>query len=366
MSWFVIVLPLVIQIFVAALMLVMPSISRQTLPLGVSIPQERVGDPAVAAALRRYRGGVIVATVLMLIATLLLATVAPVVAVIAPLFILLALSYASYWLARTRIRRAKQEGDWYQGVPVRLSATLTTTSTRPQVSTPIGWYIAGVLVLAAIAAVGVSVYDSLPTTLVIHWNAAGVADGFAPKSIWSAFGSVMLGIGLLVFLYVVARLTTRIAMRRVAEYTDEQQAGMQQLMQSLLGQIALVLSLIIGATSMQGWFGQDESGWTFALSVLSTVLIFGLLGVYLVRQRRLSRSIAANASGAYGAEHADTPDDDRYWKAGSFYVNRNDPALWVPKRFGIGWTVNLGHPAGIAILVIPVVIVVAVLVVAAQ
>ena len=33
------------------------------------------------------------------------------------------------------------------------------------------------------------------------------------------------------------------------------------------------------------------------------------------------------------------------WKLGVFYFNRNDPALFVEKRFGIGWTLNLAHPA---------------------
>jgi uncharacterized membrane protein len=35
---------------------------------------------------------------------------------------------------------------------------------------------------------------------------------------------------------------------------------------------------------------------------------------------------------------------DKYWKLGLFYINRNDPALFVEKRFGIGYTLNLGHP----------------------
>lgn len=36
--------------------------------------------------------------------------------------------------------------------------------------------------------------------------------------------------------------------------------------------------------------------------------------------------------------------DDRYWKLGIFYFNRLDPALFIEKRFGIGWTVNLARP----------------------
>jgi uncharacterized membrane protein len=41
---------------------------------------------------------------------------------------------------------------------------------------------------------------------------------------------------------------------------------------------------------------------------------------------------------------------DRYWKAGIFYVNPGDPAVFVEKRFGIGYTVNFGRPAAWVIL----------------
>ena len=37
-------------------------------------------------------------------------------------------------------------------------------------------------------------------------------------------------------------------------------------------------------------------------------------------------------------------DDDRFWKAGLIYVNRDDPAIMVGARFGVGWTFNLGNP----------------------
>ncbi len=37
-------------------------------------------------------------------------------------------------------------------------------------------------------------------------------------------------------------------------------------------------------------------------------------------------------------------DDDQYWYGGFFYNNPDDPAMFVPKRFGLGWTLNFGHP----------------------
>ena len=63
----------------------------------------------------------------------------------------------------------------------------------------------------------------------------------------------------------------------------------------------------------------------------------------------------------------DTSDDDKYWKGGVIYVNKNDGRILVPKRFGVGFTFNMGHPVGIAILAaiiaIPVIILILVFVV---
>jgi uncharacterized membrane protein len=50
-------------------------------------------------------------------------------------------------------------------------------------------------------------------------------------------------------------------------------------------------------------------------------------------------------------------DDNRYWYGGFLYNNPDDPDLFVPKRFGLGWTINFSHPqaklALIGMLLVP-------------
>jgi uncharacterized membrane protein len=48
--------------------------------------------------------------------------------------------------------------------------------------------------------------------------------------------------------------------------------------------------------------------------------------------------------------------DAAHWRLRGLYVNRQDPALFVPRRHGPGWTVNFGRPQ--AILFIALVLVV--------
>ena len=37
-------------------------------------------------------------------------------------------------------------------------------------------------------------------------------------------------------------------------------------------------------------------------------------------------------------------DEDHHWKLGQFYFNKDDPALFIEKRFGVGWTNNWARP----------------------
>ncbi len=53
------------------------------------------------------------------------------------------------------------------------------------------------------------------------------------------------------------------------------------------------------------------------------------------------------------------PTPDRCWKGGIFYVNHDDPALFVRKRFRSGYTLNFGNPWSWAVLALLVLLAVA-------
>jgi uncharacterized membrane protein len=47
-------------------------------------------------------------------------------------------------------------------------------------------------------------------------------------------------------------------------------------------------------------------------------------------------------------------DDDRCWKAGQFYFNRDDSRILVPKRLGFGRTLNFAHPVSWVLFAAPI------------
>ncbi len=87
--------------------------------------------------------------------------------------------------------------------------------------------------------------------------------------------------------------------------------------------------------------------WLF-LSLMCGLLIVLVLALFWHPQCSRTKT---STSADRGRTDAVFRDDDRYWSAGFFYNNPDDPALFVPKRFGLGWTLNFGHPQAKLVLI---------------
>ena len=80
--------------------------------------------------------------------------------------------------------------------------------------------------------------------------------------------------------------------------------------------------------------------WLFLLLMGGLLVVLVLALVWHPQRSRTRASPPADRHPTFAVFH----DDDRYWYGGVFYNNPDDPALFVPKRFGLGWTLNFGHP----------------------
>ncbi|MGA0566634.1 DUF1648 domain-containing protein [Rathayibacter sp. KR2-224] len=363
MTAFVVIFNVAITAVIAAILLAMPSIVRPTLPLGVSVPTERSNDPVVRASVRLYRWSIAAAWVVCAVLGIAGASSFPAVAAVAMPLCFVGLSFAAYVVVRRRIVKAKREGGWYVGKPTRLVAD---ASPRETGHPPIGWLLASLAVVCATVALGVAVYPSLPAVIATHWTAAGRVDATAQKSVWSVFGLPLLGGVISVGLYAISWATRFSPARTAASDTPEQAAARANAQRHLattgLGILSLALALGFGVTSAASWLAPSTPPVMLAaLGVTLLLTIVAVLAIVVAYVRNIGRangrkqpSGSARVGSPAGVE---APDDDRYWKLGAIYVNSDDPATFVPKRFGVGWTVNLGSAGGIAFAVITVLVV---------
>ncbi len=343
-----------IIVLIGALLWLTPRLSRHTVPLGVSVPSNQADHPVVEASLRRFRLGVAVVTAVVAVAT---ATVGhdEQAGAIAPL-IVVALGGLVYVWARRPILQAKADEHWYAGVPVRMRASVTAADDGSWTSrVQIGWYVASVAILLVTAAVGAARYDDLPDRIPTHFSGWSTPDQYGATSVLTVFGPLLIGLGVVALMLGIIGASYASPVR---QYPDgDPDAGRaralrtRELAARTIGLLCLLGNLIICGASVAIWF--DVTAWALPLVLIvplalmtATVVWVVIAGIRLQKGRPPAPESAGDAVGPQ------SPDDDRYWKAGLFYVNRDDPALFVPKRQGIGWTVNLAHRGGQAFIAV--------------
>jgi uncharacterized membrane protein len=321
-----------------------------SLPLSVRVPQAHADDPVIGAAIRGFRWSLVLIWVLTAAVTVVLAVVEQTpLATVIPVLLYALLSILMLVLSRRRILRAKRDGNWFDGVPVRVSAQITPPAVQHP---PIIWPALAVIVLAAATAADVALYPTLPDPIPIHFNVAGEADRWAAKSIWSVFGVLMVGAAVVVLLAGLSVVAARYSVRTLSDDSAQQAALRTQvqrnLLTSMLSQLSFVIALGISAIELAQRLLPGAKAATAASAIGLAVLVMVVIIANLARAR-----VQLRPANVRDPSHPrpDAADDDRNWKAGLFYVNRADPALVVSRRFGLGWTLNLGHPAGIALMI---------------
>jgi uncharacterized membrane protein len=112
--------------------------------------------------------------------------------------------------------------------------------------------------------------------------------------------------------------------------------------------VLLTLAALVDTTlllaALPDWQVYRSPGIGRALPALPAVAGVLLLAAVAVRAGQGGSRLNGNVRGLALATGTDR-DDDRFWKAGLLYVNRDDPAVAVAARFGAGWTLNFGNRA---------------------
>jgi len=321
------------------------------LPLSVRVPQSHANDPVVLTAVRRFRWGLALIWVITAALTVGLAAAAQsALAIALPVLLYAALSLVVLVLSRRTIIRAKRQGDWFAGVPVRMSAQLTPPAPH---HAPVLWPALALIVLAVAAAIDAAVYPTLPNPIPVHYALSGQADGWAPLSVWSVFGLLIIGAFVAVLLAALSIVAARYNVRTESEDTAEQAALRTQVQRGMLSSLLAQLSFVVAL----GIAGIDLSrrllpGVNWIVAVCSVALVVLIMVVVISNVAWGRRQLVAANRRDPRNSRPDAVDDDEHWKGGLLYWNRDDPAVVVPRRFGLGWTFNLGRPAGLAVTIL--------------
>ena len=170
-------------------------------------------------------------------------------------------------------------------------------------------------------------WDEIPQRFPVHFDFAGHPSRWMEKSARGVYGPLLAGTGLLLAILLLG-LATFYGARR-----GRQRVAVLKMVVASLYFLAYVFTsvsfLAVGPPSMA--------------AILAPPAIF--TAILLMWSFKLARD-------------PDMPVDntpDEFWKLGSIYYNPHDPAIFVQRRMGFGYTFNFANPVawiGIGIFVI--------------
>lgn len=274
---------------------------------------------------------------------------------LAPLGLLLQLSayFAIYYRARRRV------------LP---HASVPTTVREAQVSgaprrVPGGWVIAAgpFALLAACAGYLATHWRSIPARLVMHWGIDGQPDRWAQRTFGAVFLPVIVAAGVLLamtlLLYGMTHWLRPIhAGGLEGEHESRYRRTASILLLVLEYWIAVLFSWLGVRPLLPHAFQQPPVGF----AVVPGLIAVTASAILLWLGQGGSRIPPAQPSDPRSPIPIGDRTEDRFWRLGVFYFNRDDPSVLVEKRFGIGYTVNFARPVAWLILLLPLLTVIAV------
>ena len=198
-------------------------------------------------------------------------------------------------------------------------------------------------------------YNSLPDIIPTHWGITGMADAYSPKSVFSVFSTVLMsvGVGIIIYISSVQSLKSR-AKLNTENIPESKIAHLYYL--NKLAITFLVLNIGCQVLFISILIATVNAGSINTYIMWPTTI--AIIGAAIYQTYLYYKSPSKSKTAVYSVD-----DDDNNWIFGTFYNNPNDPSLFVQKRFGVGWTINIGSTKGKVFFISPFIILIVILII---
>ena len=201
-------------------------------------------------------------------------------------------------------------------------------------------------------------YNSIPQLIPVHYNVSGVVDKVVEKGTIAAYMNLagipfMLVLMIFFFMFInniTVKSKSDLFSGKIKE-TIEKKLLFKKYVSIFTWILALETLIIMAIPQICIIFNLSIEIMTIPMIILFISIVIFLVMSYYLGQG--GRNIKTNEEG----EENYRDDDDKYI-LGALYYNKKDPALMVEKRIGVGWTVNLAHPLGKIVMILPFIIIV--------
>ena len=314
----------------------MPALFRPTNLFGVTVAPDAARQMEGRAIIRRWHVGVAAAGVVGVAVSLALLPLAPVVSLLAQTGVLVLVVLVQGVLYISLHAQALA-----LAVPTTGAVREASLVVRPQQTlTPWWWEALPLALIGATAYILAQQYAAAPAIIPVHWNINNMVDRTAAKTVGSFFVLVWIQVGLYALLTAI---TVTLAMTR---FGNNASPGSQRYRAAIARYLFFIKGMVIVLLGTLGILTANYSVTDMApqtvlfIAPVAFVLVVLAVGTFVFYRYGQS---GWRVDARMGSVSASDNMPDSAWKGGLLYYNPNDPALFVERRSGMGFTLNFGH-----------------------
>lgn len=282
----------------------------------------------------------------------------PVWGILGVTFGYLAIAGLIYILAYKDVKALKKEsiGQTGQGKKRQLivvDTNFTKEKGKKMMVSP--WYfLIPVVIVLIIAVVTIINYDLISDPMPLHYNAAGEVDGWTDKTYLSALMLPLVSLamtGIFYFIYLIIGKSKQQLSTNSPHLSSLQNRKYRKIWSGYIIASATLMNMLFAYLQLMMLRRPAEKAGEMMFVTLGFTLIMVVsslaIGVYAGNGGSKLKVVGQSVEN----DEEEQSDDDQHWKWGVIYYNPNDPSVFVEKRVGIGWTVNVGTIQGKLLLV---------------
>ncbi len=207
------------------------------------------------------------------------------------------------------------------------------------------WFMFGAGIIIITVFFTMNHYEQFPSKIPINYNLSGEPTNWTAKSYTAVMFLPIIQLYMLI-IFIFANMIIRTAKQQI-DATHPTSSIKQNLLfrrrwsRFLIwtGTVTIALMSFIQYTHVY----PVPTSIQFSLFIAYTAVILITVIVLSIKTGQGGSRIQTNI--VTTNEQVNTiRDDDKHWKLGIFYVNKEDPTLFLEKRFGIGWSFNYARP----------------------
>ncbi|KEI86730.1 membrane protein [Clostridium botulinum B2 267] len=345
------------NLLLLAFQIVTPKTTRKDIFLGVRIPEEESEKMEIKDIYRSFvLWNIMISLPVIFLLSFIVYKFNNIGLFVLFTFIYIFISFLIYLKFNNDVKKLKSNKNWFKNKKqvIAIDTEFSSEDANKSLISP-WWFLIPILIILITIFMNIKAYPNLPNKVATHWDFNGNVNGYQNKSTFLIYQMPLMELFITSIFFLCYKIIGW-SKKQISAVNPEESKTRNKLFRRILSiyitfsAIAMTIFLsIINFQIMKVIDINDKYMMYFSLIfTLSIIIATILLGVKVGQG---GSNLKLNYKNDNKNNFINKDDDDHWILGNTIYYNKEDPSLFIEKRFGIGWTINAGRPLGLIIYI---------------